>query len=549
MFDRQNTQKLDIHLCNVQTKLIFVTGGVMSGLGKGVTTSSIAKLLQLADQNVSCIKIDPYLNYDAGTMNPVAHGEVFVTDDGGECDMDIGNYERFLNQNIPKSHNITTAQVYSSVIEAERKGEYLGACVQIIPHVTDEIKNRIIKIAEDEKLDFLIVECGGTVGDIESLPFLEALRQMRVEEGPENVIFVHVTLAPSLDVVGEQKTKPTQHSVQELRRIGIQPDFLAVRCTLPLEEKTKKKIAMFTNVTPKDVLSCHDAKSIFEVPQMLYDQGIMDSIFRKFGKVGMVNASDNWDKWNEIALNMVNHENNKVKIAMVGKYVTLTDSYVSVNHALKHAGAEIGKSIDIDWIDSELITDYSTLSNYDGILVPGGFGTRGSEGIIQTANYAREKNIPYLGICFGFQLAAIAFGRNVLNLEDANSTEIKQDSKNPIIDLLPEQKDVSDMGGSLRLGANDIIIKENTNAKKIYNASKISKRHRHRYEVNQEYIPQFERNGLIFSANSDGGKRMEILEIPSHKFYLGVQFHPEFNSRPGYPEEVFSAFIRASSEK
>jgi len=521
VFDRQNIQKLDTYLFNVQTKLIFVTGGVMSGLGKGVTTSSIAKLLQLADQKVSCIKIDPYLNYDAGTMNPVAHGEVFVTDDGGECDMDIGNYERFLNQNIPKSHNITTAQVYSSVIEAERKGEYLGACVQIIPHVTDEIKNRITKIAEEEKLDFLIVECGGTVGDIESLPFLEALRQMKVEEGPENVIFVHVTLAPSLDVVGEQKTKPTQHSVQELRRIGIQPDFLAVRCTLPLEEKTKKK----------------------------NEQGIMDSILRKFEKVGMVNASANWDKWNEIAQNMVNHENNKVKIAMVGKYVTLTDSYVSVNHALKHAGAQMGKSIDIDWIDSESITDYNTLSNYDGILVPGGFGTRGSEGIIQTANYAREKNIPYLGICFGFQLAAIAFGRNVLNLEDANSIEIKQDAKNPIVDLLPEQKEVSDMGGSLRLGANDVIIKENTNAKKIYNASTISKRHRHRYEINQEYIPQFEKNGLIFSADSDGGKRMEMLEIPLHKFYLGVQFHPEFNSRPGYPEEVFSAFIKASSEK
>jgi CTP synthase len=282
---------------------------------------------------------------------------------------------------------------------------------------------------------------------------------------------------------------------------------------------------------------------------MLYEQGIMDSIFRKFEKVGMVNASANWDKWNEIAQNMVNHENNKVKIAMVGKYVTLTDSYVSVNHALKHAGAQMGKSIDIDWIDSESITDYNTLSNYDGILVPGGFGTRGSEGIIQTANYAREKNIPYLGICFGFQLAAIAFGRNVLNLEDANSTEIKQDAKNPIVDLLPEQKEVSDMGGSLRLGANDVIIKENTNAKKIYNASTISKRHRHRYEINQEYIPQFEKNGLIFSADSDGGKRMEMLEIPLHKFYLGVQFHPEFNSRPGYPEEVFSAFIKASSEK
>ena len=533
----------------MQTKFIFVTGGVMSGLGKGVTSSSIAKLLQLSDQKVSCIKIDPYLNYDAGTMNPIAHGEVFVTEDGGECDMDIGNYERFLNQDILKSHNITTAQVYSSVIEAERKGEYLGACVQIIPHVTDEIKNRIRKVAKDEELDFLIVECGGTVGDIESLPFLEALREMRVEEGPQGVIFVHVTLAPSLDVVGEQKTKPTQHSVQELRRIGIQADFLAVRCSKPLEEKTKKKIAMFTNVTTNDVLSCHDAKSIFEVPQMLYDQGIMDSIFTKFGKVGMVNASANWDKWNKIAETMVNHDDQKIKIAMVGKYVTLADSYVSVNHALKHAGAEIGKSIDIDWIDSELITDYDKLSNYDGILIPGGFGTRGSEGIIKTANYAREKNIPYLGICFGFQLAAIAFGRSVLNLEDANSTEIKADTKNPVVDLLPEQKDISDMGGSLRLGANEVMIQSQTNAEKIYNSRKINKRHRHRYEINKEYIPEFEKNGLIFSANSDDGKRMEILEIPSHKFYIGVQFHPEFNSRPGFPEKVFSAFIKASSEK
>ncbi|MEK6871246.1 MAG: CTP synthase (glutamine hydrolyzing) [Thermoproteota archaeon] len=532
----------------MQTKLIFVTGGVMSGLGKGVTTSSIAKLLQLAGQKVSCIKIDPYLNYDAGTMNPVAHGEVFVTDDGGECDMDIGNYERFLNQNIPKSHNITTAQVYSAVIEAERKGEYLGACVQIIPHITDEIKNRIRKIAEEEKLDFLIVECGGTVGDIESLPFLEALRQMRIEEGPQNVIFVHVTLAPSLDVVGEQKTKPTQHSAQELRRIGIQPDFLAVRCTTPLEEKTKKKIALFTNVTANDVLSCHDVKSIFQIPQILYEQGIMDSLFTKFGKVGMVNASANWDKWNNIAESMTNHEDQKVRIAMVGKYVTLADSYVSVNHALKHAGAKLGKSVEIDWIDSETITDYTTLSKYDGILVPGGFGTRGSEGIIKTANYAREKNIPYLGICFGFQLAAIAFGRNVLKLEDANSTEIKPDAKNPIVDLLPEQKNISDMGGSLRLGANDIQIKPNTISHKIYNTDTISKRHRHRYEINKKYIPEFEKNGLIFSAESDGGKRMEMLEIPSHKFYLGVQFHPEFNSRPGYPEQAFEAFVKAASQ-
>ncbi len=520
----------------------------MSGLGKGVTTSSIAKLLQLANQKVSCIKIDPYLNYDAGTMNPVAHGEVFVTEDGGECDMDIGNYERFLNQNIPKKHNITTAQVYSSVIEAERKGQYLGACVQIIPHITDEIKNRIRNIAKSEELDFLIVECGGTVGDIESLPFLEALRQMRVEDGPTNVIFVHVTLAPSLDVVGEQKTKPTQHSVQELRRIGIQPDFLAVRCTQPLQEKTKKKIAMFTNVTPKDVLSCHDAKSIFEVPQILYDQGILDSIFTKFAKVGMVNASANWDEWNKIAESMINHKDQKVKIAMVGKYVTLADSYVSVNHALKHAGAKLGKLVEIDWIDSESITDFNQLSEYDGILVPGGFGTRGSEGIIATANFAREKNIPYLGICFGFQLAAIAFGRNVLNLDDVNSTEIKLDAKNPIVDLLPEQKSISDMGGSLRLGGHEISIKSESIAQKIYSSTSIKKRHRHRYEINKEFIPEFEKHGMMFSAESDGGKRMEILEIPNHKFYLGVQFHPEFNSRPGFPEESFVSFVKAASE-
>ncbi|RNJ75056.1 MAG: CTP synthase, partial [Nitrosopumilus sp. D6] len=345
----------------MQTKFIFVTGGVMSGLGKGVTTSSIAKLLQLADQKISCVKIDPYLNYDAGTMNPVAHGEVFVTEDGGECDMDIGNYERFLNQNIPKSHNITTAQVYSSVIEAERKGKYLGACVQIIPHVTDEIKNRIYQIAKDEDLDFLIVECGGTVGDIESLPFLEALRQMRAKEGPHGVIFVHVTLAPSLDVVGEQKTKPTQHSVQELRRIGIQPDFLAVRCTNKLYEKTREKIGMFTNVAAADVFSCHDAESIFEVPQMLYDQGIMDAMFTKFNKVGMVNASANWDRWNQITRE-ISSDWKKTKIAMVGKYVTLADSYVSVNQALRHAGAHAKKTVEIDWIDSESMADCTILS-------------------------------------------------------------------------------------------------------------------------------------------------------------------------------------------
>jgi len=518
----------------------------MSGLGKGVISSSIAKLLQLSNQKVSCVKIDPYLNYDAGTMNPVAHGEVFVTEDGGECDMDMGNYERFLNQNILKSHNITSAQIYSSVIEAERKGEYLGACVQIIPHATDEIKKRVRKIAKDEELDVLIVECGGTVGDIESLPFLEALRQIKVEDGPQNVIFVHVTLAPSLDVVGEQKTKPTQHSVQELRRIGIQPDFLAVRCTTPLLEKTRQKIALFTNVAINDVISSHDVNSIFLVPQILYDQGIVDSIFKKFGKVGLVNASENWDKWNKI-VNSLNYKDGNVNIAMVGKYVTLADSYVSVNHALKHAGAKIGKTISINWIDSEKL-DMNQLEKFNGILIPGGFGTRGSEGIIKTANFAREKNIPYLGICFGFQLATVAFGRHVCNMENGNSTEIDSKTKYPIIDLLPEQKDVSDMGGSLRLGANEIKIKNNSLAFKIYNSNLISKRHRHRYEFNKEYLDSFEKNGMNFSGESDNGKRMEILEIPDHKFFLGVQFHPEFNSRPGFPEKSFEAFVTASAQ-
>ena len=530
----------------MQTKFIFVTGGVMSGLGKGVVASSISKLLQLSNQKVSCVKIDPYLNFDAGTMNPIAHGEVFVTEDGGECDMDIGNYERYLNQNIPKSHNITTAQIYSSVIDAERKGKYLGACVQIIPHITDEIKNRIRAIANDEQLDILIVECGGTVGDIESLPFLEALRQLKVEEGAENVIFVHVTLAPSLDVVGEQKTKPTQHSVQELRRIGIQPDLLCIRCSSPLQDKTKEKISMFTNVTTKDVFSCHDVKSIFMVPQALFEQGLVDIIFKKFEKVGYVNASKNWDKWNEI-VNSMNAKGEPIKIAMVGKYVTLADSYVSVNHALKHAGASIDRPIEIDWIDSETLNgNVDMLEKYGGILVPGGFGTRGSEGIIKTANFAREKNIPYLGICFGFQLAAVSFARNVCNLPNANSTEIDNDVEHPIIDILPEQDNVTDMGGSLRLGANKININEQTNAQKIYQLNLISKRHRHRYEFNTKYLEQFKENGMIFSGESDKGRRMEILEIPSHKFFIGVQYHPEFDSRPGFPEEVFKAFATAS---
>ncbi|MDE1827972.1 MAG: CTP synthase (glutamine hydrolyzing) [Candidatus Micrarchaeota archaeon] len=530
-----------------QTKYIFVTGGVMSGLGKGVTSSSIAKLLQIHNKRVSCVKIDPYLNYDAGTMNPVAHGEVFVTEDGGECDMDIGNYERFLNQNVTKSHNITTAQVYSQVIEAERRGEYLGACVQIIPHVTDAIKGRIRKIGQEENLEILVVECGGTVGDIESLPFLEALRQIRLEDGAENVMFVHVTLAPSLDVVGEQKTKPTQHSVQELRRIGIQPDMLMVRCTRPLEDSVREKISHFSNITARDVFSCHDVESILAVPKVIYDQGIVTEIFRKLSMEAPQEGGANWKEW-DLIVDSFRKNGEEVKIAMVGKYVKLPDSYVSVNQALKHAGAKLGKNVKIDWIDAEELNgNVDSLSSYDGIIVPGGFGERGTEGMIKTANFARERNIPYLGICFGFQLAAVAFGRYVCGLEGANSSEIDPSTQNPIIDLLPEQKDVKNKGGSLRLGSHEVNIVENTMASKLYKSSKISRRHRHRYEFNQKYLEMFALKGLVFTGHSDGKKRMEALEIPSHKFYLGIQFHPEFSSRPGYPEECFEAFVRASS--
>lgn len=533
----------------------------MSGLGKGVVTSSIAKLLQLSGQRASCVKIDPYLNFDAGTMNPVAHGEVFVTEDGGECDMDIGNYERFLNQDMTRDHNITTAQVYSSVIEAERRGRYLGACVQIIPHVTDEIKARLRRIASGERLDMLVVECGGTVGDIESLPFLEALRQMRAEEGPCGVLFVHVTLAPSLDVVGEQKTKPTQHSVQELRRIGIQPDYLAVRCSSPLEAKTKEKISMFTNVAPDDVLSCHDAGSIFEVPRMLHGQGIVSSLLTKFGIVGLVDTSSRWDEWDAIvgaaaAVAGGGGAGGAVRIAMVGKYVTLADSYVSVNHALAHAGAGAGVPVDIDWLDSELVDPLGTgapLSGYDGILVPGGFGTRGAAGIMAAADYARESGVPYLGICFGFQLAAVAFARSVLGLDGADTTEIDEGARDPVVGLLAGQRAGGDMGGSLRLGASRIRLADGSGAARMYGASEISRRHRHRYEFNNEYRGRFEEAGMTFTGETAGGSgaepMMEVLEVPSHPFFVGVQFHPEFSSRPGYPEAAFGAFVGAAAAR
>jgi CTP synthase len=520
----------------------------MSGLGKGVTTSSTAKLLQLAGYNVSCVKIDPYVNYDAGTMNPVAHGEVFVTDDGGECDMDIGNYERFIDIAMTKEHNITTGRVYMDVIRAEREGKYLGQCVQIIPHVTDAIKNAVSKIANDEKLDILVVECGGTVGDIESLPFLEAFRQMELELGRSSTLFIHVTLAPVLDVVGEQKTKPTQHSVQELRRIGIQPDILAVRCKTPLRDDARRKISLFASVEENCVISCHDAPSIYKVPEVLETQGMLKSIA---DRLGLKNATPNWGDWKNIAGSFSKHEGS-IKIAVVGKYVKLPDSYVSIYHALLHAGASIGKRVEVYWIDSEKFENgsqhnLSMLKNFEGVLAPGGFGIRGSEGIISAANFARANNIPYLGICFGFQLAIVAFARYVCKLADANSTELDPNTKNAVVDFMPEQLDVHNMGGSMRLGSHNISLTPQTTAAKIYRSTTIKRRHRHRFEFNQKYLDLVTKKGLILSAHSDGGRRMEIVEIPSNRFFFAVQYHAEFSSRPGKPEQAFEAFVRAAA--
>jgi CTP synthase len=531
-------------------KFIFITGGVMSGLGKGVITSSIAKLLQLSGLKISCVKIDPYLNYDAGTMNPIAHGEVFVTEDGGECDMDIGNYERFLNIAVTKDHNITTGRVYLDVIHCEREGKYLGQCVQIIPHITDAIKNQLRKIASEESLDVMVVECGGTVGDIESLPFLEALRQMELEDGVSNTLFIHVTLAPKLDVVGEQKTKPTQHSVQELRRIGIQPDILAVRCKTPLTLEARRKISLFASIKEESVISSHDTPSIYKIPEVLASQGIVKVITNK---LLFRNCTPKWGNWKTITKSFHQY-NGSMNIAIVGKYVSLPDSYVSIYHALLHAGANIGRKVEVEWIESERLEEeggkkLDCLKKFDGILIPGGFGKRGSEGIINAANFARLENIPYLGICFGFQLAIVAFARNVCGLENADSTELFLQTKDPVVQYMPEQKTLQDMGGTMRLGRHNIEIISSTNAAKIYGKSMIQRRHRHRFEFNQAYRCIVEKHGMVLSGFSDKGRRTEILELPDCKFYFGVQYHCEFDSRPGKPEQAFETFIKACNPK
>lgn len=538
------------------TKIIFVTGGVMSGLGKGISTASIAKLLQSRGYSVSCLKIDPYMNVDAGTMRPTEHGEVFVTEDGGEIDQDLGNYERFLNKNHSKEYNLTTGSVYRTVIERERRGDYLGKTVQIIPHLTNEIKARILKLTKKD--DVLLVEVGGTVGDYENVPFIEAARQLRLELGRENVLFAHVTYIPILENVGEAKTKPTQHSIRMLRELGIEVDFLICRAKNPLDNVRKEKLALFCNVTPDQIISNPKVDCIYEVPLIFEEHGLTGKILEKMKLDGKENDLDEWRKLVEKFKN----QTKEIKLGMVGKYVMigdyqLADSYISVNEAIKHAGVELGVKVKIDWVDSNLFekdeTNLSILNDYDCIIVPGGFGTSGIEGKIKSIKFCRENNIPFLGLCLGLQLAVIEFARNVCDLKDANSAEIDSETSHPVIDILPEQKEITNKGATMRLGSYPAILQTKTKIAELYamkGKGRIAReRHRHRYEVNPRYHDILQKNGMIFSGLSPDKRLVEFIELPNHKYFVATQAHPEFTSRPGFANPLFYGLIQAAVSK
>ena len=495
---------------------------------------------------VSAIKIDPYLNVDAGTMNPYRHGEVFVCEDGGEMDLDLGTYERFMDLTVSRDVNITTGQVYWSVIEKERRGDFLGICVQIIPHITDEIKDRIRKIAEKKKTDIVMIECGGTIGDIEGLPFYEAFRQMRLEEGMENTLFVHVPLVPILETTGEQKSKPAQHSVQELRRIGLQPDLIIARCKEPLDEEIRDKLALFGSVDRKAVLSSQNVGCVYELPLVFENQGLSDYLCKR---MNVPQRMADMSSWRDIVKAFTNPKYS-LKIAVCGKYTKLADSYQSINEALKIAAAVVEAKPHIEFLETEIFekdsSNLKVLSDFDGILVPGGFGSRGTEGMISAIQYAREKNKPFLGLCFGFQLAVVEFARHVCGLDGANSTEINEETPHPVIALLPEQNGVVNKGATMRLGASPIVLQKNTMAYNLYGSDIIFERHRHRYEVNLEYLPLLVQNGIVFSGKTQDGLRMETLELPERFFFFATQFHPEFKSRPGRPDPAFYGFIKAA---
>ncbi len=530
-------------------KYVFVTGGVLSSVGKGILTSSIGKMLQARGVKVNVIKIDPYVNVDAGTMNPYMHGEVYVTDDGGETDLDLGWYERFLDLDLKKDNNITTGLVYKTVIEKERRGDFLGRCVQIVPHVTNEIKHRIRIVAKDSGADVVLTEVGGTVGDIEGLPFLEAIRQMRLEEGYENTLYVHVALVPILDVTQEMKTKPLQHSVNELRRIGIQPDTIVARSPEMIDGEALRKIALFGTIPEEAVFCSYNVGSIYQVPLILDEQGMGDFICRRFGFSDRQKDFKDWRKFVEAILKP-EHE---VKIALVGKYAGLADSYVSMSEALRHGGAACRAKVRIDYLEAEKLEQNpdctENLKSCDGIFVPYGFGPRGTEGKIAAIKYARENDVPFLGICYGFQLAVIEFSRHVCGLKDANSTEINPTSPYPVIDLMPEQRGVEIKGATMRLGAHKIVVEPDTTAHLLYKCEEVYERHRHRFEVNLEYSETLRKNGLTFSAKSTDGRRMEMLELRDRFFFFASQFHGEFKSRPGRPDPEYYGFIKACLDK
>ena len=531
-----------------KTKYIFITGGVVSGLGKGITAASLGRLLKSRGLKVTAQKLDPYLNVDPGTMNPVQHGEVFVTDDGAETDLDLGHYERFIDESLSQNSNLTSGRVYWKVISDERKGVYGGQTIQIIPHVTNEIKRYINRNA-DTGADVCLVEIGGTVGDIESQPFLEAIRQFAVEAGRENCLFIHVTLVPYLAASDELKSKPTQHSVKEMLSIGISPDIIVCRTEHPLTDDIRNKIALFCNVDKECVIENNNCDILYAVPMILKEQHMDDVVIKK---LGIECDEPNLEDW-ENMLYALRNPKQTVKIAMVGKYVELHDSDISVNEALKHGGIETRSAVDIDWIDSETLEGDDVnlddiLGNVDGILVPGGFGSRGIEGKINACQYARTHGIPYLGICLGMQIAIIEFARHVLGMNGANSAEINPDTPFPVIDILPEQKEVTDMGGTMRLGQYPCTLNPESKSYELYGASMIYERHRHRYEVNNDYRNDLLSGGMIFAGTSPDNHIVEMVEIPKHPWFVACQFHPEFKSRPNKPHPLFRGFVTAASK-
>ena len=531
------------------TKYIFTTGGVISSLGKGIASASIAKILESRGLKVSLMKLDPYINVDPGTMSPYQHGEVYVTVDGAETDLDLGHYERFTGARMTKFNNITTGQVYNAVIQRERRGDYLGKTIQVIPHITDEIKDRIRKAAQVSSADILIVEVGGTVGDIESLPFLEAARQFRLEVGYENVVYIHLTLIPYLRSAGEIKTKPTQHSVGKLREIGIQPDFLLCRTEKPLSDDVKEKISLFCNVRKEAVIEAPDAETIYEVPLIYKDQGL-DKLLLNHFRV-KCKATD-LKRWREDVVDRILHPKHKVTIAVVGKYIGLQDAYKSIYESLVHAGIYNNTKVVLKKVDSEDIEKYGAnkmLRGVSGILVPGGFGYRGIEGKVGAIKYARQRKIPFFGLCLGMQCAVIEFARNICGLKDANSTEFKPDPKDPVISLLEEQKGIKDMGGTMRLGVYPCEIKRGTMAFKAYGKDLVLERHRHRFEFNNKYRELLSDNGMVFSGIYPNKNLVEIVEVKGHPYFIAVQYHPEFKSKPDKPHPLFRDFIKAALRK